>query len=98
MYLLTMGWFLAHTSLAMTPEHSATNGEYSSLISARAGHSKSMCLLSPKAPVTSMSGYRPVESESLHCLWNCIRDDHDPSSMALSIVGGAVVRRDRRSS
>ena len=31
MYLLTMGWFLAHTSLAMTPEHSATNGEYSSL-------------------------------------------------------------------
>ena len=21
MYLLTMGWFLAHTSLAMTPEH-----------------------------------------------------------------------------
>ena len=42
MYLLTMGWFLAHTSLAMTPEHSATNGEYSSLRSARAGHSKSM--------------------------------------------------------
>ena len=41
MYLLTMGWFLAHTSLAMTPEHSATNGEYSSLRSARAGHSKS---------------------------------------------------------
>ena len=30
MYLLTMGWFLAHTSLAMTPEHSATNGENSS--------------------------------------------------------------------
>ena len=29
MYLLTMGWILAHTSLAMTPEHSATNGEYS---------------------------------------------------------------------
>ena len=51
MYLLTMGWFLAHTSLAMTPEHSATNGEYSSLRSARAGHSKSMCLSSPKAPV-----------------------------------------------
>ena len=25
MYLLTMGWFLAHTSLAMLPEHSATN-------------------------------------------------------------------------
>ena len=35
MYLLTMGWFLAHTSLAMTPEHSATNGEYSSLRSPR---------------------------------------------------------------
>ena len=50
MYLLTMGWFLAHTSLPMTPEHSATNGEYSSLRSARAGHSKSMCLSSPKAP------------------------------------------------
>ena len=50
MYLLTMGWFLAHTSLAMTPEHSATNGENSSLRSARAGHSKSMCLSSPKAP------------------------------------------------
>ena len=50
MYLLTMSWFLAHTSLAMTPEHSATNGEYSSLRSARAGHSKSMCLSSPKAP------------------------------------------------
>ena len=49
MYLLTMGWFLAHTSLAMTPEHSATNGEYSSLRSARAGHSKSMCLSSPQA-------------------------------------------------
>ena len=47
MYLLTMGWFLAHTSLAMTPEHSATNGEYSSLRSARAAHSKSMCLSSP---------------------------------------------------
>ena len=29
MYLLTMGWFLAHVSLAMTPEHSATNGEQS---------------------------------------------------------------------
>ena len=27
MYLLTMGWSLAHTSLAMTPEHSATNGD-----------------------------------------------------------------------
>ena len=51
MYLLTIGWFLAHTSLAMTPVHSATNGEYSSLRSARAGHSKSMCLSSPKAPV-----------------------------------------------
>ena len=24
MYLRTMGWFPAHTSLAMTPEHSAT--------------------------------------------------------------------------
>ena len=47
MYLLTMGWFLAHTSLAMTPAHSATNREYSSLRSARAGHSKSMCLSSP---------------------------------------------------
>ena len=35
MYLLTMGWFLAHTSLAMTPVHSATNGEYSSLRSAK---------------------------------------------------------------
>ena len=31
MYLLTMGWFLARTSLAMTPEHSAINGENSSL-------------------------------------------------------------------
>ena len=50
-YLLTMGRFLAHTSLAMTPEHSAINGENSSLRSARAGHSKSMCLSSPKAPV-----------------------------------------------
>ena len=27
MYLLTMGWILAHTSLAMTPEQSATSGE-----------------------------------------------------------------------
>ena len=27
MYLLTMGWSLDHTSLAMTPEHSATNEE-----------------------------------------------------------------------
>ena len=35
-YLLTMGWFLAHTSLAMTPEHSAITGENSSLRSARA--------------------------------------------------------------
>ena len=26
-YLLTMGWFLAHTSLAMTTKHSATSGE-----------------------------------------------------------------------
>ena len=51
MYLLTMGWFLAHTSLAMTPEHSAIKGENSTLRSARAGHSKSMCLSSPKAPV-----------------------------------------------
>ena len=34
MYLLTMGWFLAHTSLAMTPEHSAIKGENSSLRSA----------------------------------------------------------------
>ena len=44
MYLLTMGWSLAHTSLAITPEHSATNGEYSSLRSALlgAGHSKSI--------------------------------------------------------
>ena len=49
MCLLTMGWFLAHTSLAMTPEHSATNVENSSLRFAGAGHSKSMCLSSPKA-------------------------------------------------
>ena len=48
MYLLTMGWFLAHTSPAKTPEHSATNGDNSSLRSARAGHSKSLCLSSPK--------------------------------------------------
>ena len=44
MYLLTMGWSLAHTSLAMTPEHSVINGESSFLRSARAGQSKSMCL------------------------------------------------------
>ena len=63
MYLLTMGWFLAHTSLAMTPEHSATNGEYSSLRSARAGHSKSMCLSSPKAPVTEPT-HTPVARQA----------------------------------
>ena len=51
MCLLTMGWSRAHTSLAITPEHSTTNGENSSLTSARAGHSRSMCLSSPKAPV-----------------------------------------------
>ena len=50
-YPLTMGWFLAHTSLAMTPEHSAIKGENSSLRCARAGHSKSICLSSSKAPV-----------------------------------------------
>ena len=34
MYRLTTGWSLAHMSLAMTPEHSATSGENSSLRSA----------------------------------------------------------------
>ena len=29
--LLAMGWFLAHISVAMTPEHSATSGENSIL-------------------------------------------------------------------
>ena len=33
MNLLTMGWSLAHTSLATTPEHSATSGEISCLLS-----------------------------------------------------------------
>ena len=51
MYLLTRGWSLAHTSLAMTPEQSEMSEEYCCLKSARAGHSKSMCLSSPKAPV-----------------------------------------------
>ena len=33
-----MGWFLAHTSLAMTPEHSATNGENLSLLGIHSIH------------------------------------------------------------
>ena len=51
MYLLTKGWSLAHTSLAMTPKQSEMSEEYCCLKSARAGHSKSMCLSSPRAPV-----------------------------------------------
>ena len=48
MCLLTMGCFLAHTSLARTPEHSETNGENLPLRSARAGacashHPKLQC-------------------------------------------------------
>ena len=50
-HLLTRGWSLAHTSLAMTPEQSEMSEEYCCLKLARAGHSKSMCLSSPKAPV-----------------------------------------------
>ena len=45
MYLLTMDW-----PIAITPEQSATSGDDLSIRSARAGHSRSMCLSSPKAP------------------------------------------------
>ena len=51
MYLLTRGWSLGHTSLAMTPEHSDISAEYCCLKPARAEHSRSMCLSSPKAHV-----------------------------------------------
>ena len=33
--------------------------------------------------VISMSGYRPVESESLHCLWNCIRDNRESMNFVI---------------
>ena len=42
MFLLTIGWFLAHTSLAMTPEQSATSGQNSPRRSARERHSRSL--------------------------------------------------------
>ena len=51
MYLRTRGWSLAHISLAMTPQQSDTSEEYGCLESAGAGHSRSMCLSAPKAPV-----------------------------------------------
>ena len=54
MYLLTMGWSLAHTSLAITPEQSVTNGEYSSLRSARRGH-EARSLVSAKYGVVRLS-------------------------------------------
>ena len=63
MHLLTMGWFLAHTSLATTPDHSATNGENSSLRSARAGHSKSMCLMTQSSSVTEPT-HTPVARQA----------------------------------
>ena len=64
MYLLIIGWFLAHTSLAMTPEHSATNGEYSSLRSARAGHSKSMVPLITQSSGVAKPTHTPVARQA----------------------------------
>ena len=49
-YVLTMSWSLAHTSLAVTPEQLATSGENSCLRPARAGRSMSLYLSSKKAP------------------------------------------------
>ena len=51
MYVLTRGWSLAHTSLAMTPEQPDMSVEYCCLRSARAEHSRSICLSSLKDPV-----------------------------------------------
>ena len=64
-YLLTMGWFLAHTSLAMTPEHSATNKENSPLRSARPGHSRSMHVpLIPQSSCVTKSTHTPVARQA----------------------------------
>ena len=41
MYLLTRGWSSAHTSLAMTPEHSDMSAEYCCRKPSRAEHSRS---------------------------------------------------------
>ena len=64
MYLLTNGWSLNHTSLAMSPEQCAISWEYWVLTSARAGHSRSKCLSSPKAPAWHTLQIRL-------CLGNC---------------------------
>ena len=58
MYQLTMGWFLAHTSQAMTPGQSVTSEENSSHRSAR-GPSRSMCPSSPKFPVCQTEPVHP---------------------------------------
>ena len=64
MYLLTNGWSLNQTSLAMIPEQCAMSWENSVLTSARAGHSKSKCLSSLKAPVRH-------NLQTHLCLGNC---------------------------
>ena len=64
MYLLTNGWSLNPTSLAMIPEQCAMSWECWVLTPARAGHSRSKCLSSPKAPAWHIWQTRL-------CLGNC---------------------------
>ena len=63
MYLLTMGRFLAHTSLAMTPEHSATNGEYSSEVCKSRALQKHVPLITQSSSVTEPT-HAPVARQA----------------------------------
>ena len=89
MYLLTRGWSLAHTSLAMTPEHSDISAEYCCLKPARAEHSRSMCLSSPKAPVRHnlqtrlLRGNRTCLPCSMGSKWAPMRNLKSLCSLAL---------------
>ena len=58
--------WLDHTSLALIPEHCATSWEKRALTSAKAGHSSSRCLSSPKVPVQHNLQARPCLG-SLKC-------------------------------
>ena len=112
MYLLTRGWSLAHTSLDMMPELCEMSEEYCCLKSARAGlagHSKSMCLSSPKAcmrhspQIRLLRGNRTYLPCSMGNKWDPMRNLRILWSLALPMgtsqyVGQPCACRPRESS
>ena len=101
MYLLTRGWSSAHTSLAMTPEHSDMSAEYCCRKPARAEHSRSMCLSSPKAPVRHnlqtrlLRGNRTCLPCSMGSMWAPMRNLRSLCSLALPMGTSCAPGRPR---